>query len=1187
MNKDQIDETAETRFWSTVRVWLVVIACSIAIGPSGRAEEQGQPAKPSTAESNPDTKKASTIVPPPTTGSSDDRIQYVGPDTYILLDSAGRPQPLPGMSYEDFLAAWKQINRPKSTDTRPSYSIESLNFKGQVFGQRAELDCDITVRLLADEPVNIPLGLVGAILQGEPHFGSTAKAENPKAQDTQPAGGNSAQEHLTNDPDHGGYTAHFIGHSGDKRTLSLQLIVPLLRDGPETTLPLNCPRALSSQLALTVDADVSEARANSGAILPQESTKEGKTVVRVTGPVGLFRLTWQSALKDSPAITSVLNALGAIHVTIDGRGVRSEARLTVRSYGGTFDQFRVRLPLGAQLIQARTDISHAQDVKYRIRVEPESPDSTKGKSDDHRQIVVVELPEKQQGPVVVDLATEQSIPVENRDQEINVAGFEVVGAVRQFGDVALTVVDDWQARWEVGPFVRQVDPSDLDASLQSSTPTAAFQYDRQPWSLNVRVAPRQLRVHVTPKFELECLPEETRLTVRLNYQVFGARAFEFRIDLNGWEMTGDPVESGSLVDQDRITVTPKGVLVLPLTQASSRRADISFTLRRAATHDASRLELPLPVPSADSVGTGDLTVRTAPDLELLPDLSTSSGLSALPTPQESVTANDGANELHFRTLLPAPVFVADRTTRAREISTQTATDVEVGQGSAQVDERIEYFVRFEPLTELALEVPNEFTSGSDGLDISLLTSSGGGTNADEHGTPLHLNPQNDTAAAESSTRQLRVMLPRPRIGKFTARIRYRVPLPKTSSVDTEWSIPLARIVDGRSTSNQLAIRAPRNLSISLNSEIEDMSWTSGRSTVESNAPTSSYSFAAEAPELYLPVNIRAGRTDLPSSTTVERAWVQTWLTSGIEQDRAAFRFRTTDNQATIELPPDTAAGEVEVLVDREPAEIVSRAPGRIVVSLGTAATVIGDAHVHATPHTLELRSRQSYRRSILNKHQLTPPQIEGSTALSQVCWQIVLPSDEHVIEMPSQLTSASEWQWLGIFLGRQPLKSQGELEKWVGASEQLAPADAQNQYLFTGLLPISTIEITTGPRWLIVLCASSVVLALTISWLYVPDVQRIWFLVVLVFVVFMAAFTYPTMALLLAQASIVGVILSALSIFLSRRSAWPRRSLTPPIISSSSQKTVTPRSDSIFLPPAIAAASTAPTSSLRGSDSGR
>ena len=40
-----------------------------------------------------------------------ERVQYVGPETYILRDAQGRPQAMPGMTYEDFLAAWKRLQQ--------------------------------------------------------------------------------------------------------------------------------------------------------------------------------------------------------------------------------------------------------------------------------------------------------------------------------------------------------------------------------------------------------------------------------------------------------------------------------------------------------------------------------------------------------------------------------------------------------------------------------------------------------------------------------------------------------------------------------------------------------------------------------------------------------------------------------------------------------------------------------------------------------------------------------------------------------------------------------------------------------------------------------------------------------------------------------------------------------------------
>src|SRR4051812_19826442 len=54
--------------------------------------------------------------------------QYVGPDTFILLDSQGRPQPVPGMTYEDFVAAWKKLNQPTKQDSQPRYTIERITF---------------------------------------------------------------------------------------------------------------------------------------------------------------------------------------------------------------------------------------------------------------------------------------------------------------------------------------------------------------------------------------------------------------------------------------------------------------------------------------------------------------------------------------------------------------------------------------------------------------------------------------------------------------------------------------------------------------------------------------------------------------------------------------------------------------------------------------------------------------------------------------------------------------------------------------------------------------------------------------------------------------------------------------------------------------------------------------------------
>lgn len=1187
-----MDKSANTklRFWlaAVLRLCRLGVLAILVGGFSGlsAAEDSTAPPKPaavsdSSGPSEKTTIESKTPLSPPATKA----IEYVGPDTYILLDADGHPQPMPGMTYEDFIGAWRKLSQPPPEDNAPSYSIESLDFDGAAVDQRAELKCKVKVRLLADGRRSVPLGLVGAILQGEPHFSTAADAETDRASGSEATTNNKQPECLTYDSENGGYVAHFNGQSGDVRQLSIRLIVPLQHDGAETTLALNCPRSVSSQLLLNLDARSSEYRVSTGTIVANEHGPDEGTRLTVAGPAGLFRLTWQSANNEAQLFSSVLNVLGAIHVTLDGRGVRTDARLTVRSYGGTFDQFRIRLPAGAQLVQANPEIERRKDAPYRLRIEPETSPPGPGQQP-RGQTVLVELSEKQQGPVVVDLATQQSGGAGNENQDLKIDGFEVIGAVRQFGDVALTVTDDWQARWELGSFVRQVDPDELDATLQATNPTAAFQYDRQPWSISARVARRQLRVHVTPKYELECLPEESRLNVRLSYQVFGARAFEFRVELNGWEMTGDPIESGSLVDQDRIVVTPEGSLLLPLSQTSTRRAEISFSVRRPLKREAARLQMPLPVPAADSIGTGELIVRAAPDVELSPDLSASTGLTASSTPEVTEGPSvDGTTQLRYRTLLPAAVFVADRKNRTREITADTSTRIQIVSGTAQVESRVDYIVRFEPIAELSFEVPSQLMADENGLEVRLVSPATGTADA-EQSVLLHPAPNQDDSGSvlPTASRIFRAMLPRPAIGKFAAIIQHRNSLPPINGTQAKWAVPLVQPVDGRSASNRVAVVLPSDLAMDSAAAHTETTWKPAEDS-SANGEKSPVQFATEERALEFPLSVRVIKAASPSTTVVERVWLQTWLTQEIEQDRAAFRVRSGGNQLTVELPPEGSTSEVEVILNGQPAEIASRTLGRLVIRLPAAREF---ARRDLVEYTLELRWRKNYRHDLLSNHRFTPPQIEeGSTALSQVYWQVVVPGDEHILVSPPQLVAAYDWQWLGVFFGRRPLKDQPMLEAWAGASTQAAPTNGQNEYLFTSLSPLASIELTIAPRWLIVFVASLLVVGLSIAWIYMPQSQRRWLLVAFCMAIAFSAVVYPAMTLLVAQAALLGAILSGVAILVARLSTHSRRSPVRAMASPSSQRVLTSRAESLSPPAFIATGSTAPTTSLRLSESQR
>jgi hypothetical protein len=1085
---------------------------------------------------------------------------------------------MPGMTYEDFLAAWKRLQQVDQTDRRPRFVIDRVEMVGRARERHAELECRITVRLLTEEPVDVPLGMAEAILQGEANFDAPAADDKPGAEGDATPDGND-NEFLDYDPQRGGFVARFAARSSQPRTVTLPLLVPLSPDAGGNALSLTFPRTTSSRLTFDVNAAVSDAAVSGGVLTEQETTRNGTRLV-IVGGVGPLRLTWRTPESTASVFTTVFNVQGAIRVAIDGRSVRTNARLTVQSYGGSFDRLRVRLPYGAQLIQERPVQSTDENPAYRISLEPQS--SERAAAERSRQIVLVEFPEKQRGPAAVDLTTEQPIGL-GKDSTVELAGMEVLGAVRQFGDVVLQVAPDWQANWDVGLNLRQVDPTEVDTSLQQPDVTAAFQYDREPWSLPVRVAARKFRVMVTPNYELECSPDEARLTVRLIYQVLGARAFGFRVNLNGWALSADPVESGGLVDNDRIFVTPAGVLELPLAQALSRRAEIAFTVKRTLERSNQSIHFPLPVPIADSVSPGDLVVRTSADVDLAPDLAQSTGLVPRNDAESPVGITaDTTSERHFRTSGTETVFAADRTLRSREVSHNIISSIAFEESEARVEQQFDYDVRYESIQELRFEFPDELRLETNQPEIALLLNGGENAESSPREVPLRLTPPSDESqsAAQNSARMFRVALPQARLGKFSVVVRFSVDKLSERLPAGAWKLPLVQSLDGNMGTHRIACRFEPKFTISLDPTVNASTWQQISPSEESTSHSET-EFIASQPEASLPLHVQTLNANSPAETFVDRVWLQTWVSGDERQERAAFRFRTAGAQATVELAPQTPDA-LEVLLDGERADILSREPGRVVVAVHqpTVAEDTSIGNETTFSHTLELRYRVPIRTALLTRHVMTPHQIVGSNALTESYWQVILPTDTHVIRSPGQMTAANVWQWLGSFWGRRPVRSQQELEEWSGAAVQSGPAQSQNEYLFTGLSPVSTMQFVTAPRWLIVLVASASVLGLALGCIHVPALRRPWMIGAVGCLLAGLALAFPAAALLLAQASALGLVLAVLTIFISRLVARPAP-WGVIIPASGTHRDATPRLESIVMPPVAATASTSPTVPLR------
>ena len=107
---------------------------------------------------------------------------------------------------------------------------------------------------------------------------------------------------------------------------------------------------------------------------------------------------------------------------------------------------------------------------------------------------------KTTGPVEIHLSTRRNFTQEQPPDGFDLAGFEVLGAARQWGTIAVAVGNDRQVVWGPQQGVRQTDL--LPESLHGEGIVAGFEYSSYPYTLTAGLAPRKTRINVDPEYVL-------------------------------------------------------------------------------------------------------------------------------------------------------------------------------------------------------------------------------------------------------------------------------------------------------------------------------------------------------------------------------------------------------------------------------------------------------------------------------------------------------------------------------------------------------------------------------------------------------------------------------------------------------------------------------------------------------------
>ena len=1013
-------------------------------------------------------------------------IHEIKPEIYYIPDAQGhlRPALLNEITFGDFKKLLGDLAVRQASP--PQYVLSSLAITATAKQENIEVAVDVVIENRHDSEetwVRVPLKMGSLIL--------------PLQDSVRYEGEGSSFLHYDDRAE--GYVVWLRGGTGKQHRLQLSGLVPIGQLGGEHQIRLNIPRATKSDLSLSIPGTDYSVLVTSGGHLREPKTVEGRTEVVVDGVAGDFRLLWRRLLIRNAPRMQAFDVEGRQTIQIEGGQVRTDTTLTVQSFAGPFNHFRIQLPPGARLLSANQS-------GYSLL------ETSAAGGLDESQWVDVKLDRMTKGPVEIHLVTQQIRDPNRPDDAIQLAGFDVEGSLRQSGQITVRVSGDWHIRWLEefsGRFdIRRTDT--LPEAAPNAEVVARFEYYRQPYSLRARIEPPTTQIAVEPEYVVDVSTDRVVMDTRLRYQVRGAGIFDVAVDMQGWEIVPGSIGPIELVDIDAVHVDPEGRVQIPLVRSVEGEFEIVIRAERSHESMARSLDLPLPKPIADRRDTTTIIISPSDNVELVPHDTT-----------QLQGSSPASGTLPFGKRQQEPLYylfahgqeVPERLTaefqiRPLLISVNVFSEVRFTQHSVAVTQTLEFDIKHQRIDSLRLRMPREL------LDRQGVILRGG--------KPLPLTVVEDNP--DDHDVLLRVPLENV-IGKVSLDVQYKLESEKMApGTLASHTIPLVMPAEGDLVGNYLTMEGSDGLEVDPIGE-EWQSIAAEDVAIRERSSEKGNHYECETPKSQLVVLV--GVTEQPTGgrVLVRKGWIQTWMTKQVRYDHAAFNLVNRGEYFDFQLPWGVNRSTIEASIDGKPIQLhlLPDQKARIAVS------------GPETEHRFEIQwsmPRQGYK---LGRTQIAMPLFPGGARLQRpIYWQLILPQEEHLLRSPEVAIPGYTWQWQRVGWHRVPLVETSELALWsIGHGTQKEPAGT-NSYLFRLPHLPSQVTVETLPRAILVLIPAGIVLLGGILLIYIPKLRRTEVLFMLAVLLLAFGWIYPEPAVILVQMALLGVVLVLLVVLMRR-----------------------------------------------------
>ncbi len=594
------------------------------------------------------------------------------------------------LSYKEFERLWRAAQgKPAGAAEAPfDYLLSTARFNGTVADELGSLQLELTVDILTDEWVDVPIGLGDVAISGVRFVEPVDAKPSPLLR---VANG----QYILTTKGKGRYVLAVDFVSQLETKPGLNVLGFKLPSAAITTLELVIPEE-------NMKVDVKPMLAATTTQIAVDGTKSTK-LQAFLGSAKNVNLSWKPKTQAAAELEAVVVCRQFQHIDIAEALITYDIKLDYSIHRGGVDAFVVRLPSGFRV----TEVSGANISKWDVKVVDAAAAGEGG------QTLLVTLFSAARNSYSLRVRMERFL--QEADAVVPLQPVVTEGVLRRSGLVGITHSHRRVVQLKDLKNLARVDTGRLPKALANRAGVTAYRFITSDYGAMISIETAKPRVSVNQRWMLGADSDKLHLRAKINYRIERTGVFQLEMDFpEPWKIS--QVGPGGIVDDYQLKGagdSRKLSILLKKEQTGSFDIDISAERDRADAQEEIDFRLPLAGAEDVQLYQGQLILLLAEQLRA--EIGELGQLTPISLKQTKLWTQ-------MKGLSPAMAFEFKAVDRQKWAGARFRIAVKPAQVSATVDRlvdiqpgwivqeaRINYQVRYAPVDTFYVKMPVSLT----------------------------------------------------------------------------------------------------------------------------------------------------------------------------------------------------------------------------------------------------------------------------------------------------------------------------------------------------------------------------------------------------------------------------------------------------------------------------------------------